>query len=161
MSNFCKIPSLLLFIASIMDNFEKILNNPGLQHLAEDIFWNLDYKHLQLCREINQSSKRILDNSNQFPTSEPLFMLKKFVRRGGISEENQSGWAKVIQSSKNSEFISTFTLQFLKHKWKNGDDLPIHNSLVVQDEFARYFFKLKGFDHFSWQSWTVLCKFVL
>ena len=86
-----------------MDNFEKILNNPGLQHLAEDIFWNLDYKHLQLCREINQSSKRILDNSNQFPTSEPLFMLKKFVRRGGISEENQSGWAKVLQSLKNSE----------------------------------------------------------
>ena len=108
MSNFCKIPSLLLFIASIMDNFEKILNNPGLQHLAEDIFWNLDYKHLQLCREINQSSKRILDNSNQFPTSEPLFMLKKFVRRGGISEENQGGWAKVLhlQSLKNSEIIS-------------------------------------------------------
>ena len=131
-----------------MENFEKILNNPGLQHLAEDIFWNLDYKHLQLCREINQSSKRILDNSNQFPTSEPLFMLKKFVRKSGISEENQSGWAKVLQSLKNSEFaseyisefISTFTLQFLKQKWKNGDDLPIHNSLVVQDEFGRYFF---------------------
>ena len=60
----------------IMEKFEKILNNPGFQHLAEDIFWNLDYKHLQSCREINQSAKRILDNSNQFPTSEPLFMLK-------------------------------------------------------------------------------------
>ena len=118
MSNFCKIPSLLLFIASIMDNFEKILNNPGLQHLAEDIFWNLDYKHLQLCREINQSSKRILDNSNQFPTSEPLFMLKKFVRRGGISEENQGGWVKVLhlQSLKNSEIISqTWSLKKFQH----------------------------------------------
>ena len=49
-----------------MANFEKILSNPGLQHLAENIFWNLDYEDWEVCRGINQSSKRILDNPNQF-----------------------------------------------------------------------------------------------
>ena len=33
---------------------EKILNNPGLQHLAKTIFWNLDCENLEVCREINQ-----------------------------------------------------------------------------------------------------------
>ena len=39
---------------------EKILNNPGLVHLAENIFGNLDY--VEVCRHINQSAKQILDN---------------------------------------------------------------------------------------------------
>ena len=43
------------------NTLEKILNNPGLQHLAEFIFDNLKYKDLEICRGINQSSKQILD----------------------------------------------------------------------------------------------------
>ena len=39
---------------------DKILNNPGLQHLAKTIFWNLDCENLEVCREINESSKEIL-----------------------------------------------------------------------------------------------------
>ena len=114
-----------------MENFEKILSNPGLQHLAEDVFWNLDYEDLQVCRGINQSAKRILDNQNQFPRSEPLFLLKKFVRRGGISKEIQNDWTKYIQST--SQRISDFTLRFLKQKWKNGDDIPCYTSPIDQD----------------------------
>ena len=36
-------------------NMLKILNNPGLQHLAENIFLNLDFEHLQMCQLLNQS----------------------------------------------------------------------------------------------------------
>ena len=28
---------------------ENIITNPGLQHIAENILWNLDVKHLQMC----------------------------------------------------------------------------------------------------------------
>ena len=36
---------------------EKILNNPGLEHLAENIFDNLDFEDIKVCRDINQSSQ--------------------------------------------------------------------------------------------------------
>ena len=69
---------------------EKILKNPGLVHLAENIFDNLAHRDVDICRHINQSSKEILDN--------PMFWLRKF---GRISKENQKDWIKDIQSAKN------------------------------------------------------------
>ena len=71
---------------------ENISTNPGLQHLAEKIFGYLNLKDLENCREINQSSKKILDN--------PMFWLKKF---RGLSKENQDDWTKIIQSMRNTE----------------------------------------------------------
>ena len=41
---------------------EEILRNPGLQHLAEEVFWNLDVEDLKICAHINQSCKQILQN---------------------------------------------------------------------------------------------------
>ena len=49
---------------------EKILINPGLVHLAENIFCNLGDEDLEVCGQINQSSKQILAN--------PIFWLRKF-----------------------------------------------------------------------------------
>ena len=63
---------------------EKIINNPGLQHLAEKVFSNLELKDLEVCAMINQLSKQILDN--------PIFWLKKFVSRG-MSKKNEIEWA--------------------------------------------------------------------
>ena len=71
---------------------EKIITNPGLQHLAENIFWNLDAEDLKICGLINQSCQQILDN--------PMFWLRKFE---GLSKANQKDWIKVIQSVKNYE----------------------------------------------------------
>ena len=71
---------------------EKIINNPGLQHLAEKVFWNLDCEDLKICAQINQSCKQILEN--------PTFWLKKFK---SISMENQKDWIKVIKLAKNSD----------------------------------------------------------
>ena len=39
----------------IVSPMENILNNPGLIHLAEKIFWNLSFEDLKECRLINQS----------------------------------------------------------------------------------------------------------
>ena len=49
---------------------ERILNTPGLVHLAENIFGNLDCEGIGFCRDINQSSRQMLDN--------PFFWLRKF-----------------------------------------------------------------------------------
>ena len=59
---------------------EKIINNTGLQHLAENIFWNLQVEDLKICAHINQYCKQILEN--------PTFWLKGFKK---LSKENQKG----------------------------------------------------------------------
>ena len=35
------------------NTLEKILNNPGFQHLAEKVFLNLDPWNLEICKKIN------------------------------------------------------------------------------------------------------------
>ncbi len=72
---------------------EKIISNPGLQHLAEKVFWNLDVEDLKICGKINQSCKKILEDA--------MFWLGKF---GNLSKENKKDWIKIIQSVKNSDY---------------------------------------------------------
>ena len=57
------------YLSKTNNTLEKILNNPGLQHLAEKIFENLNYDYLVVCQGINQSSKQILE----YQMSKPLF----------------------------------------------------------------------------------------
>ena len=71
---------------------EKILDSPGLYHLAENIFGNLNVEDLEVSREINKSSKQIIDD--------PMFWLRKFRH---LSKENQKEWIKVIQSGGRSQ----------------------------------------------------------
>ncbi len=71
---------------------EKIIRNPGLQHLAEKVFWNLDVEDLKFCAQINQSCKQILQI--------PIFCLRKFEH---LSKKNRRDWIEVIQSVKNSD----------------------------------------------------------
>ena len=71
---------------------ETISNNPGLQHLAEKVFWNLDVEDLKICAQINGSYKQILQT--------PIFCLRKFEN---LSEKNREEWINVIQSVKNSD----------------------------------------------------------
>ena len=73
---------------------ENILKNPGLQHLAENILWQLSYEDLENCRLVNQSSKKILEN--------PLFWRKKLIPQaaGLFTKKNQSDWAKIIKLAK-------------------------------------------------------------
>ena len=71
---------------------EKIFNNPGLQHLAEKVLWNLNVEDLKVCAQINQSCKQILQN--------PIFCLAKFK---DLSKENKKVWIEAIQSVKNSD----------------------------------------------------------
>ena len=49
---------------------DPITNNPGLQHITEDILLNLDFKNLKICQSINKNFGEILTNQ--------IFWLKKF-----------------------------------------------------------------------------------
>ena len=108
--------------------FETILNNPGLQHLAEYIFFNLDVEHLQLFELLNQSSRQILEG-RMF--QDPMFWLKKFQ---GISIDNQIDWTNVIQSVNNS-FKRKFVINsYLRWNLKKEAmvNLPCYTNPIVQ-----------------------------
>ena len=74
------------YLSKTDKSLEKILKNPGLQHLAENIFGNLNLKYLKVCRGINQSSKQILAN--------PIFWKKKL--EGSLSQKDKD-FIKAIQ----------------------------------------------------------------
>ena len=78
----------------ISTNFKTIVNNPGLQNITEKIFLNLNFEDLMACQLINKSCKEILDY--------PMFWLKIWRLRQGLSPKNHSDWAKVIQMTQNT-----------------------------------------------------------
>ena len=123
---------------------EKIINNPGLQHLSEKIFWNLSYEDLQKCQTINQFCKEILES--------PLFWLKIFIQRG-MSEQNQINWSRAIQISKNTH-MEKHVLNYLRKCTKNVRvvDLPCYmeenflkKPLKVVENYLQSF-HIKGFE---------------
>ena len=95
---------------------ETIINNAGVQHLAEKVFWNLDVPDLKICEQINQSCKHILEN--------PIFWLKKF---RSLSKDNLKEWIKAIKLLKNSEECKDAIITYLQWKLKEealeGDEL--------------------------------------
>ena len=54
---------------------DKIVSNPGFQHLAEKVFRNLDIENLKLCAQINQSWTISRAHEGIYSSSETL--LKK------------------------------------------------------------------------------------
>ena len=120
---------------------ENIVSNPGLQHLAENIFWNLNVKNLKICGLINQSCQQILDN--------PMFWLRKFEH---LSKANQKDWIKVIQSETNSEkkraiiaYLQWNLKKFEKPKavisqnleLEKMKNLPCYSNPDVQEDFKK------------------------
>ena len=71
---------------------EEIINSPGLQHIAEEIFLNLDFNGIMTCKLVNDSCKDIVDKR--------IFWLKKWKMRG-LSNENYKDWVNAIQMTKN------------------------------------------------------------
>ena len=94
---------------------ENIINNPGHQHIAENIFCNLSYKKLNICQQINQSCKEILEN--------PLFWKKKFMQN--LSKVNQNDWNAVLQITKNTDLEKNILL-YMKMASKYVVDIPCY-----------------------------------
>ena len=119
--------------------FETILNNPGLQHLAENIFFNLDVEHLQICGLLNKSSQQIFE-SPMFQN--PMYWLRKFQQ---LSIGNQNDWTNVIQSLHNYKRKYAI-ISYLRWNLKKGDmmDLRCYDSPDVQIYFIRFIRRICG-----------------
>ena len=104
---------------------EAIISTPGLQHLAENIIWNLNDEAMKIFAQINQSCSQILQN--------PIFGLRKFEH---LSRNNQKDWIKVIQSVKNSD-KGIAIISYLQWNFNNNAlmDFPCYSNLKVQQDF--------------------------
>ena len=102
---------------------DEIINNPGLQHIIELIFFNLDHKDLMNCQLVNKSTKQILEN--------PMFWLKKWSFNLGLSKENQTDWIKAVQMTKNTN-LETKVIRCIQQNIIIGHfvdgDTPIHHA---------------------------------
>ena len=119
----------------IMKNtLENFINNPGLQHLAENIFSHLNYKDLDACQLVNRSCRSILGN--------PKFWLRKFIQQG-MSKKNQNDWINAIQLAKETDFERNLQLYLKRSLWKAKlIDIPCYideNILQKSSEFIKEF----------------------
>ena len=120
----------------------KILNNPGLQHLVENIFFNLDVEYLQICGLLNQSSKQIFDGPM---FQDPMYWLKQFK---GLSIGNQNDWANVMQTLHDSFRKKYAIISYLRWNLRKNAmvDLPCYTICLVQndlDQSKLFWTKLK------------------
>ena len=67
---------------------EFILLNPGLQHITENILWNLKGQHLRKFAKVNQMTKKAIQN--------PYFALSKFEN---LSKHYHNEWLQLIRSN--------------------------------------------------------------
>ena len=83
---------------------ENIAKNPGLLHIAEKIFLQLNYEDLMAFRlVVDQSCKASLDKLMTV-----MFWFKKWIQRG-LSKKNQSDWKRAIHWTRNLEKMSHCT----------------------------------------------------
>ena len=120
-----------LKLPKLQSKMEKIISNPGLQHLAEEVFWNLDVGDLKICAQINQSCKQNVRN--------PMFCLRKFKY---LSKKNRKDWIEAIQSVKNVD-KGIAIISYLKWNLNNDNlvDLPCYSTAAVQDDFWKRIWK--------------------
>ena len=99
---------------------EKIINNPGLQHIIENVFLNLDYKDLMVCQLVNKSCKQILDN--------PMFWLKMWRMRRGLSKKNYADWSNAIQITRGRTNLEKNVPFYIKRVIETGHfvDVPCY-----------------------------------
>ena len=109
---------------------ENLLNSPGLQHLAENIFMNLNYEKLKIFQMINQTSYKMLNGN-------PIFWIK-FIRRK-LSEENQKYLIRTFTSMNFGFFFVSYLRWNLENKnllWL-PQDLLCYTSPVVQSDLRQ------------------------
>ena len=124
-------------------NMEAFINNPGLQHLAEMIFLNLNHEILDTCALVNQSFKFFLENH-------PMFWLKKLIFEGRLNKKNQKmNWTTAIHLTKKTNFRKNLTY-YLKTILKNNQkriknfDIPCYIDKDIINEANIYLAKECG-----------------
>ena len=92
---------------------DQIINTPGLQHIIEMMFFNLDFEDLRNCQQVNLAIQRILEKQ----VEKPMFWLNKWRCHRGLSKKNQLVWIKALQMTKNTNI---------------GDDVVLYIQKVIE-----------------------------
>ena len=106
-----------------------ISKNPGLQHISEEIFLNLDHKSLLNCQKVNHFWENTLNDN-------PLFWLKKCLRIG-LSKEVEPKWIELIRTSKteNQKIIVSSTLKMIHAGESLKDENFDENEIPTLESF--------------------------
>ena len=115
---------------AVKSYLQHFINNPGLQHLAENIFVNLNDQNMETCRGVNRAFQQFLDSCQSYDN--PMFRLKqKFPR---ISKKNQMDWTRAIYLTKETD-LEKYILLYLKKCEKNERvvDLPCY----IDEDFLK------------------------
>ena len=128
-----------------------ISKTPGLQHISEEIFLNLDHIDIILeCQKVNAVWNQLL--------RKPSFWLKKCLQMGVIIPENnpeewaeqgiKTPWLKLIQTTQTEDILKDSVTHILMNLYENGNkDLsndPFHlaydckNWLLFWTHFGHY-----------------------
>ena len=83
---------------------EVVTKNPGLQHIAEDIFNMLDKKSLVDCRSVNKSWMTVLNR--------PTFWMKK--SKSEMTPENFKSWEMLVQEIEEDQIEEDFVNLMIK-----------------------------------------------
>ena len=95
---------------NLISRVETFINTPGLKHLAENIFLNMNYQEIQACGRLNVSFQIFADQLMENPS----FLLKSIIL-GGMSKKNETDWTEIIQKTKGTKF-EEIVLLYLKSK---------------------------------------------
>ena len=91
-----------------------ITKSPGLFHLCEKVFLELDYYNLLKCEDVNPQWRNILRASDRPKSSlilkNPWFWLKKCSEMDFLPPNIKDEWIKVMQNLENPKF----TIHYLK-----------------------------------------------
>ena len=98
---------------SIISKMETLIKTPGLQHLAENIFLNLNYQEVKTCGLLNETFDLFTDQLIE----NPFFLLKRFVL-GGMSKKNENDWTEIIQKTRGTNIEESVFL-YLNQYFKN------------------------------------------
>ena len=104
-----------------MDN---LTQNPGLTHIAEVIFLNLNYSHILECSHVHESWKKIQNRPN--------FWLQKCAQNPEF--KNKSAWKKLIQLTSPTD--------------QTKEDNIYHKYTVLEKNLTSYL-KYKSFSFFT------------
>ena len=118
---------------------EKILNNPGFQHLAENIFLNMSSTDLKKCQLINQLASQLLDN--------PMFWIQRTNLKITIFDPKYSS----LKTNIKKQYFE-ITLADIKNHinklWRNFREFPPK----VQD----YTYSAKTIDEDGRDTWETI-----
>ena len=101
---------------------DMITKSPGLYHIAERIFMDLDQEKLLLCEEVNENWRTVLKN--------PWFWYKKCQQNSTLSVY-QSEWEQFIRAMQNRNLSDHLTSILKKiHSKAMSEESILTNGLV-------------------------------